>query len=111
MNLVQNISQILSKGRKIMDECYYRRMCWSRFRTELKLKHHLRHSRRHGYQSVESISGENYILRSKNFQNLLLDSEKVELDIKANLADLYDPSNSSRVKEHETIAVSYTHVF
>ena len=84
-------------------------MSLSRFHTELKLKNCLRHYKHHVCQSVETVSGENAIVRFKNSQMSLLQSDKVGLDIKAKLMDVCEPSNSNCVKEHETIAVSFFH--
>ena len=64
---------------------------------------------RYGYQSMETVSGENATLRFKSFQNTLLQSNKVSLGIEAALTDVSDPSNLNRVKKHEDIAISFAH--
>ena len=46
-----------------------------------------------------TVLGDNAILRFKNFENLLLQSDKVNLDIEAKLMDVYDSSNLNRVKK------------
>jgi hypothetical protein len=57
----------------------------------------MRHYKRHGYQCVETVSGENVILRFRSFQNLLLQSNKILLDSEAKLTDVYDSSNLNLV--------------
>ena len=84
-------------------------MCLSIFFTELKLKQDFRHCKRHGYQSMETFREKMPSTDLKNFRNLLLQSDKVELDIEAKFMDVFDPSNSNLVEEHEAIAVSFAH--
>ena len=86
-----------------MGNCYYCRLYFSRFYRKLKL----RHFKHHWYERLGLVTGDNGIFRFKNFQNLLLQSDKVELEIDAELMDVYKPSTPNRVKEHEAIAVSY----
>ena len=62
-----------------------------------------------GTSPCRSFGFENAILASKHFQNLLLQSDKVEIGIDAKLMDVFDLSNSTRVKEYEPILVSYIH--
>ena len=44
------------------------------------------------------------------FTNLLLQSDKVALDIQAKIMDVYDSSNLNRFTQYEGIVVSYAHV-
>jgi hypothetical protein len=67
----------------------------------------MKHCKRHGYQAVETVSGDRVILRFKNFQNTLLQSNKIALDCEERLTDVYDSSNPNRAKIHEAIGVSY----
>ena len=55
---------------------------------------------------METVLGDNTILRFENFQNSLLQTDKVALDIKTTLMYVYDTLNSSRLKEDEAIGVS-----
>ena len=108
---IPKISLVLSegKGNQRGVTCYYCPTCLSRFRSEIKLNNHMKHCKRHGCQSVQTVSGDRAILRFKNFQNSLQQSDKVALDCEAALIDVYDPLNSNLVKKHEVIAVSYAH--
>ena len=74
-------------------------MCLYRFYIDLKLKRRLSHCKCHGYQSVETVWGDNSIFRFKNFKNSLLQSDKVALGIEAKLMDVCDSQNSNRVKK------------
>ena len=47
--------------------------------------------------------------RLKTFQNLLMQSQKVALDIKDKLMDMCGPTNSNRLKEHKATTVSFAH--
>jgi hypothetical protein len=58
---------------------------------------------------VETVSGDRAILRFKNFQNTLLQSNKISLDCEAKLVEVNDPRFPNRIKEHQAIAVSYAH--
>jgi hypothetical protein len=108
-NTITDISRVLGEGKKRGGLCYYCPTCLSRYRSDLKLKHYMKHCKRHGYQAVETVSGDRTILRFKNFQNTLLLSNKIALDCKVKQTDVYDSSNSNRVKIHEAIGVSYAH--
>ena len=44
-----------------------------------------------------------------NFQNSILQSTKVAFDIEGKFIDVFDLSDSNRVKEHEAVAASYGH--
>ena len=56
---------------------------------------------------METVSDEKVISCFKNFQNSLLQSNKVVLDSEAKFKDVYDSSNLNRIKELEVIAFSY----
>ena len=58
---------------------------------------------------METVSGNNNIVCFINFQNSLLQKDKVSLYIEDKLMDVCDLSNSNLVKEHDAIAVSYGH--
>jgi hypothetical protein len=48
-------------------------------------------------------------LCNKNFQNSLRHSDKVVLDCRYKLTDVYDSSNLNLIKEHDVTVVSYAH--
>ena len=50
--------------------------------------------------------GDNAILRYKNFQNIILHSDKVAVGMRAEITNMYYPLNLNYVKEHEAIAIS-----
>ena len=49
------------------------------------------------------------VIRFKNFQNTLLQSNKISLDWEAKLVEVNDPRFPNRIKEHQAIAVFYAH--
>jgi hypothetical protein len=67
----------------------------------------MKHCRRHGYQSLETFSGDRAILSFKIFQNTLLRSNIISLDCKARLVEVNNHRFPNRIKEHQAIAVSY----
>jgi hypothetical protein len=68
-NPITDISRVLCEGKKWNGGvCYYCQICLSRFHSDLKLKHHMKHCENQGYQAVETVSGDRAILRFKNFQ-------------------------------------------
>ena len=77
--------------------------------TEIMPKLHMRHSKCHGYQCLETAVGDNAISRFKNFQNSLLQRDKVALDCEEKLRDVSDTTKLNRIKELETIVVIYDH--
>ena len=58
---------------------------------------------------METVLSDNSFFLFKHFQNSLLLTDKVVLDIKLNSRDTCDPSNSNCDKENEAIAASCAH--
>jgi hypothetical protein len=56
-NTITDISRVLGEG-KNWNVRYYCPTCLSRFWTDLKLKNHMKHCKRHEYQAVETVSGD-----------------------------------------------------
>jgi hypothetical protein len=69
----------------------------------------MKHCKRHGYQSVETVGGHQAISQFKNFQNTLMQSNEITFDCEAKLMDVKEPLFPNRIKEHQAIAISYAH--
>ena len=95
---LKNFQNLLIESDNEKGICYPCPIRLSRFNTKLKLRLDTRHCKRHGFQSLDTVSGDKNILRFKNFRNLFLQSVKVEVDCHDKLTDVYDSWNFDRVK-------------
>jgi uncharacterized C2H2 Zn-finger protein len=102
---VTAISRLLSQG-KNKGERFYCPMCLSPFRSERTFSDHMNHCKIHGNQRIEMPAEGKDTLQFKNFQNSLLQVDKVSLDCETRLVEVSDPSRPNIVKEHKLVACS-----